>query len=428
MLTVLLFLSLPLQASEIWLKVGETRMLPASAQAVVRIGQRGVIRVIESGESIRVIGLRPGFTSLNVDGSAHNIRVSLSGQKAFALSLRREMKAMMGLRLATDTNRLEIQGTLLRFSDWLAIAELSREHQGEYVFRAKAHADVAAEAMEHFRRVAHSHGLPILRFSASPEFTAHLPLGSATLGKTAERILSPYGIKVMTSGAELSIQPLVRTRVILAEVSKSFSRTFGVQWSNEYKAQLIPKLHQTEDFIATLKALEAEGRAQILASPNLLCRSGGEARFHAGGEFPIRMIGRHSQDVVWKPHGVLLNVRPKADFQGTISVELETEVSLIDMANAVEGVPAIKKSSVKSHFDLPGKRTIALSGLLRKELGESSEGLPLLSQIPVLGRLFSSKNYLNHRSEMVVFVTPEIQTPDLDESIQMPEGWVTDDF
>jgi pilus assembly protein CpaC len=121
-------------------------------------------------------------------------------------------------------------------------------------------------------------------------------------------------------------------------------------------------------------------------------------------------------------------VRPKADFQGTISVELETEVSLIDMANAVEGVPAIKKSSVKSHFDLPGKRTIALSGLLRKELGESSEGLPLLSQIPVLGRLFSSKNYLNHRSEMVVFVTPEIQTPDLDESMQMPEGWVTDDF
>lgn len=427
---LLLFLfSFTAHSSEIWLKVGETRVLPAPTEAVVRIGQRGIIRVVESGASIRVIGMKPGFTSLAIDHQVHGVRVSLSGQKDFAHQLRRELNQMMGLKLSADTSRMEIHGTLLRFSDWLKLAEVSRQFQGEYSFRAKAHADVATEAMDHFRRLAHTNGLPILRFTASPEFTAHLPQSGSGLMKTAERLLAPYGIRVASGSAEISLQPLVRTRVILAEVSKSFSRTLGMQWPSEYKAQLLPSLSaQKEDFVATLKALAAEGQAQVLASPNLLCRSGGEARFHAGGEFPIRMIGRHSQDVAWKPHGVILNVRPKADFQGAISLELETEVSLLDMAHAVEGVPAIKKSSVKSHFDLPGRRTIALSGLLRKELGENSEGLPFLSGIPVLGRLFASKNYLQHRSELVVFVTPEIHTPDLDEPMQMPEGWVTNDF
>jgi pilus assembly protein CpaC len=425
----LVLFSFRLQASELWLKVGETRELPASTAATVRIGQRGVIRVVESGTSIRLIGLKPGFTTLALDGQVHHVRVSLSGQKAFALHLREELKHMMGLRLSLDSNRLEIQGTLLRFSDWLTLAEIARQHQGEYTFRAKAHADVATEALAHFRRLVHAHGLPILRFSASPEFTAHFPQGRASMLKTAGRLLSPFGIGVATAPAEIYIQPLVRTRVILAEVAKNFSRTFGLQWPSEYRAQILPKEPSgQEDFTASLKALEAEGRAQILASPNLLCRSGGEARFHAGGEFPIRMIGRHSQGVSWKPHGVILNVRPKADFQGAISLDVETEVSLLDMAHAVEGVPAIKKSSVKSHFDLPGRRTIVLSGLLRQETGESSEGLPFLSGIPLLGRLFASKSYLQHRSELVVFVTPEIHTPDLDEPVQMPEGWVTNAF
>jgi pilus assembly protein CpaC len=128
--------------------------------------------------------------------------------------------------------------------------------------------------------------------------------------------------------------------------------------------------------------------------------------------------------VIWKEHGVLLRVAPQADFQGAISLEIETEVSLLDMANAVEGIPALKSNAVKSHFDLPGRRTIALSGLLKQELGESREGLPYLSSIPGLGSLFSSRSFLKHLSELVIFVTPEIYVPENDEKIEMPAGWI----
>ncbi len=421
----LLLIPLPAPASELWLKVGETRTLPASSEATVRVGARGVLRAIDNGAGVKVIGLKPGTTSLAIDGTSYLVRVSSSLDKEFALAMRQAVGRMMGLKFYTDQKQFVVSGTLLRFADWLFLAEVTRRNGGEFLFRAHPLPDVAEEAMEHLRALALKNGFPIVRFSAgNGEFRVHIPKGAQSLRTAVERVYKPFGISVDVSGADLAIAPLVRTRVILAEVSKSFSQEIGIQWPGEYKAQMIPRFKDSEGLLLSLRALEAQGHAQILASPTLLCRSGSTAQFHAGGEFPIRMATRNAQGVIWKQHGVILNVKPRADFQGAISLEVETEISLLDMAHAVDGVPAVKKNRVRSHFDLPGRRTIALSGLLRQELGESKEGLPFLTGIPVLGRLFSSQKFLNHQTELVVFVTPEIHSPEGDEPLQMPEGWV----
>jgi pilus assembly protein CpaC len=363
-----------------------------------------------------------------VGNQSHSVRVSFSNQKQFQIEIKKALSEMRGLSLSSDNKDIEIHGTLLRFSDWVQIAGIAREYQGEYSFRAQALPDVAEEAMNYLNDVVLKKGFPVIRFSARPQFTALLPRASSNLKALAESTLGPFGILVKMSDSNLALQPLIRTRVILAEISKSYSQDFGVSWPSEFQAQVLPKPSLGNDLMATLHALEAHGQAQVLASPNLLCRSGAEAKFLAGGEFPIRMISRLTHDVVWKSHGVILNVKPRADFNGAISLEIETEVSLLDMAHAVDGIPAIKKSSVKSHFDLPGRRTIALSGLLRQELGDSREGLPLLSQIPILGSLFSSRKFLNQKSELVIFVTPEIFSPESSEPIQMPEGWTNEGF
>lgn len=424
LLLLILLFTLPARAAELWLKVGEVRTLPAGEEAVVRIGSRGVIRAVDSAAGIQVIGLKPGATSLVIGARSYLVRVGLAAQNEFTRELRLLLKRMMGLNLQTDTKQISITGTLIRFSDWQKIAELARHYDGEYVFKAKPLPDVAETAMDHFRELAKAQSIPVTRFAAGSEIKVQIPKGAPALRTAAERAYKPFGISVDVSAADLSIAPLVRTRVILAEVSKSFSQDLGVQWPSEYKAQLIPRFKGDEGLMVTLRALEARGQAQILASPTLLCRSGSHAQFHAGGEFPVRIISRASRDVLWKPHGVILHVKPVADFNGAMSIEVETEVSLLDMAHAVDGIPALKKNRVQSHFDLPGKRTIALSGLLRQELGESQEGLPFLSGIPVLGALFSSQKFLNHQTELVVFVTPEIYTPDSDEPLAMPEGWV----
>lgn len=424
LLFLLLSFSSCVKATELWLKVGEVRKIEAAGDAVVRIGARGIIRAIDTDRGVQIVGLKSGSTSLVVDSRSYFVRVSASSQKDFSLALRSLLGKMMGLKMHVDGTKMVITGSLLRFRDWLQIAEIAREHSGEYIFSAQALPDVAEEALRFFKDIAARKAFPILRFTADGGFKVHIPKSAQNLRANVETVFKPFGVTVQMSESDLAIAPLVRTRVILAEVSKTFSQELGVKWPAEYSANMLPKMKPGQDLMVSLRALEAEGQAQILASPVLLCRSGSEAQFHAGGEFPIRMISRNSREVTWKPHGVILKVHPKADFQGAMSLEIETEISLLDMANAVDGVPAIKKNRVKSHFDLPGKRTIALSGLLRQELGESKEGLPFLTSIPVLGAIFSSQKYLNHQTELVIFVTPEIHSADNDDPLEMPAGWV----
>jgi pilus assembly protein CpaC len=423
----LLFPSI-LHASDLWMKIGSIKIIPAPMGKAVRIGSKGIIKVIDGETAVRVVALKPGVTPLVVGAIHYQVHVSAGDQFDFIMALRSHMQPMMGLKLDLSVQPPAITGTLLRLSDWLALAALARAHQGEYVFKAQALPDVAEKALLYLQNLAREKGFPILHFRALGGFTAEIPKAAGTLQSGAARLFKPFGIRVESSESDLMLEPLVRTRVILAELSKTEARDFGVQWPSDYEAQVLPKFNGDTNVLATLHALEAHGKAQILASPNLLCKSGGEAKFHAGGSFPIRIYSRYSHDIIWKEHGVLLSVHPQADFQGAISLELETEVSLLDAANAVEGIPALKTNTVKSHFDLPGKRTIALSGLLRQEVGDDKEGLPYLTGIPVLGALFSSQKFVKRQSELVIFVTPEIYVPQSDQRLEMPQGWVHDGF
>ncbi len=428
MKTLLLFLlmSCCAGAEELWLRVGEVRAVPAPPGQAVRIGARGIVRVVDGDKSVQMIGLKPGTTAVVIGARSYSVHVSLSQQKDFVRELRRIVGAMMGLKVRMDTQIPAIGGTLLRLGDWIQISELARQYQGEYKFTARALPTVAAEAMKYLTRLARDKGLPVARFRADPVFTVTVPK-AVGLKESAAAVFQPFGMHIESSASQLELQPLVRTRMILAEVSRDQAQEFGVQWPGEYAAQVLPKLAAGQDaLMVSLRAMENRGQAQILASPNLLCRSGSEAKFHAGGEFPIRIISRTTHSVVWKQHGVMLNVKPRADFNGAISLELETEVSVLNMAGAIDGIPALSSNAVKSHFDLPGRRTIALSGLLRQEIGDSRDGLPFLMNLPVIGALFSSQKFLKHMSELVIFVTPEIYVPEADEAVTLPQGWVSD--
>src|SRR5690606_34336678 len=110
---------------EIWLRIGEVYKIPAARDAVVRLGSRQIVRAVESGAYIQVIGLKPGVTTLTVDSRAFIVRVSEKSQKVFATELRQLIATFKGLELSTDTPALQIKGVLLRFSDWLEIAELA---------------------------------------------------------------------------------------------------------------------------------------------------------------------------------------------------------------------------------------------------------------------------------------------------------------
>ena len=159
---------------------------------------------------------------------------------------------------------------------------------------------------------------------------------------------------------------------------------------------------------AQLNLLAQEGKATLLAEPQLSARNGSKASFIAGGEIPYSVQTRDGLTVLFKPYGVKLDITPKVDHRGVIRATILAEVSSIDRTLTTLGGPALLTRRTETEFNLRNGETIVLAGLLQRELSTDIDKVPLLGDIPVLGALFRSKRYLNKETEMVVFVTPTI--------------------
>jgi pilus assembly protein CpaC len=222
-----------------------------------------------------------------------------------------------------------------------------------------------------------------------------------------QEILQPYGIRTVFEKSQIATQPLVRIQITVAEVSRQLQRKIGVQWPDAVAAQLSPKFKGPDELTIFLRALEDEGMGHILASPTLLARSGGESEFLAGGEIPIRISNGKRFDVIWKRHGIYLQMKPIADLTGRMKMSLTTEVSM-PSGEAVDGIPGLKTNRISSQFDLEGSQTIVLSGLVKNDWFTTSSGIPGLKNLPILGYLFKSDSFMESQSELVIFVTPQV--------------------
>jgi pilus assembly protein CpaC len=166
-----------------------------------------------------------------------------------------------------------------------------------------------------------------------------------------------------------------------------------------------------------LDVLDQEGLITMLAEPNLTAMSGETASFLAGGEFPIPV----AQDttgaitIAFKPYGVSLDFTPTVLADNRISLKVRPEVSEIDPANSVVTgsirVPALTVRRVETTVELSSGQSFAIGGLLQSKSSDVLSQLPGLGSLPVLGKLFSSKSYLNNKSEVVVIVTPYVVQP-----------------
>jgi pilus assembly protein CpaC len=165
-----------------------------------------------------------------------------------------------------------------------------------------------------------------------------------------------------------------------------------------------------------VRMLERDGLIRTLAEPNLTAVSGETAKFLAGGEFPIPSVDSSGQmSVTFKEFGVGVAFTPVVLTEGRISLKIETEVSeLTDVGGVVLNsisIPALKKRQAKSTVELPSGGTLALAGLLSDDTRKNIDGLPGLKDVPVLGTLFRSNDFIKRETELVVLVTPYMVKP-----------------
>lgn len=182
--------------------------------------------------------------------------------------------------------------------------------------------------------------------------------------------------------------------------------------------------------LANVQALEQSGLLRTLAEPTLTAISGEKADFLAGGEFPVP-VGSDEDGITvsFKKYGVGLSFTPVVLSQGRISMQVSTEVSELTQEGAVAvgignnsvAVPGLRVRRANTTIELPSGGSLAIAGLLRDDVRQSLEGLPGLSNLPVLGALFRSRDYLRGQTELVVIVTPYIAKPVARDKLVRPD-------
>lgn len=150
------------------------------------------------------------------------------------------------------------------------------------------------------------------------------------------------------------------------------------------------------------------GNAVILAEPRLATRSGGEASFLAGGEFPIEISNINGTTIEFKEFGIKLDVTPEVDQKNNIRATVMTEVSAIDNSVAVNDVPGLLTRRTQTDISMRSGETLVISGLISQEISSDVDKVAFLGDIPVLGELFKSKNFRDRKTELVIFVTPTV--------------------
>lgn len=167
---------------------------------------------------------------------------------------------------------------------------------------------------------------------------------------------------------------------------------------------------------AMIDVLDREGLISVLAEPNLTAVSGETASFLAGGEFPIPVQQEEGRiSVEFKPFGVALDFTPTVLADDRISIKVRPEISEIDPNSSIvmEGlaIPGISVRRVETTVEMASGQSFAIGGLLQNNIRDITSQVPGLGRIPVLGRLFSSSDYQNDKSELVVIVTPYLVKP-----------------
>lgn len=161
---------------------------------------------------------------------------------------------------------------------------------------------------------------------------------------------------------------------------------------------------------SVINLMESTADAVTLAEPRLSTRSGGTAEFLAGGEFPVPITNSlGGTDVEFKKYGISLNIAPVVDDQHNILAHIETEISDIDHGrSSVGNIPGVLTRRTYTDVSLRAEETLVIAGLIKNDVSKNYSNVKWLSDFPVLGPLFRSKDFQNDQTELVIFITPYV--------------------
>ena len=170
-----------------------------------------------------------------------------------------------------------------------------------------------------------------------------------------------------------------------------------------------------------INLLAAEGKVEILASPQIMAANNQEARIQIGSDVPtltsqsVPLVSQttsfSTSTVQYRSTGIILSVKPQINAKGLVTLEIAQEVSDVDQSQAlVSGSPNFTVRSAKTTLTTADNQTVVLGGLIREDKSRTNAGIPGLRRMPILGPLFGSEGVSKTRTELLVLITPHIIT------------------
>jgi pilus assembly protein CpaC len=218
--------------------------------------------------------------------------------------------------------------------------------------------------------------------------------------------------------------------IVVTEMRKESQKKYGFRWGSwvstkdgvvfydwqaafmENPGHTIAHYPDNWGIGSILETMQKNGDAKILAAPSIVTVSEKEADFLAGGEIPVPIADGDKVRVDWKEYGIKLKVKPTISRDQSIALEVNPEVSSLDWANAVTvsgyKLPAIAVRKTSTNLQVKQGSTLVIGGLLKREDSKTVYKLPLLGDLPIIGSLFRSKDFLKGDTELLFFVTPTL--------------------
>ncbi len=238
----------------------------------------------------------------------------------------------------------------------------------------------------------------------------------------------------------------VLVEVTIAEVTLNGALSYGLEWYfNNGSNNLTGKLFNTDKKVsalpldpnatsvtpflpfsavwratggnvsAVLSALASKTNVNILSSPHIMVTDNQTARINVGQSVPVAGGSTVSGTTVitsvsYVDTGVVLSVRPHINSGGLVTLEVSQEVSDVQAGLTTDGLasPTINKRSAQTIVAVQSGDTMVLAGLIKDDKTAGSAGIPLLSDIPVVGALFGAKADTNNRRELIITITPRV--------------------
>jgi general secretion pathway protein D len=243
--------------------------------------------------------------------------------------------------------------------------------------------------------------------------------------------------KIREAIERLDILPLqVLIEATIAEVTLSDQLRYGVEWffrSGDFEATFsqtgnvgptfpgFSALFANADARVVLNALEEVTDVNVISSPQLLVLDNQTARLQVGDQVPIVVqqaapitgdLDTIVNSIELRDTGVILTVTPRVNAGGLVTLEIQQEVSNVVQSEtqtvSEQSTPTISQRLVSSTVAVQSGETVALGGLITDERERGRRGVPILSSIPVIGVLFSTRSRVAARTELLVLLTPSV--------------------